>query len=87
MKDFSAYISIGAVCLVVLCIVFFKNQMEYVVSILIRTAIGITMIYVANQLFQLMGVDCYVGVNPLTVLTCMILGIPGVCALFFISFL
>lgn len=87
MKDVSAYLSIGIVCLVVLMIVFFKNKMEYLLRLLLRGAVGIALIYGANHLFQFMGIDCFVGLNIVSVLTCIILGIPGVCALFLISFL
>lgn len=87
MQEISSYIAIGAVCLVVLAIVFFKNKMEYLVRILLRGAVGIAAIYVGNQIFQYMGMDCFIGLNPVTLLTCIILGIPGVCALFLISFI
>ena len=66
MKDFSAYVSIGVVCLVVLMILFFKDKMEYFVRLVLRGAMGLVMIYVVNQIFQFVGIECFVGVIPLS---------------------
>ena len=68
-------------------ILFFKDKMEYFVRLVLRGAMGLVMIYVVNQIFQFVGIECFVGVNAITLLTCIILGIPGVFALFFIAFL
>lgn len=86
MKDVSAYISIGVVCVLVLLLGFFKNKMELLFRILIRGVLACVTIYLGNFLFQFFGIDCFVGLNVVTLLTCIFLGFPGVVALFFISF-
>ena len=87
MKDVSAYIFIGVVCVLVLIIIFFKKKMELFFRLIVRGVIGSVVIYLSNSLFQFLGVDCFVGFNIITVLTCIFLGFPGVLALFFISLL
>jgi len=87
MKDLSAYMIIAGVCLLILGILFFKNKAEYLIRILLRGVIGTALIYGVNQVLTYIGIETLVGVNPVTVLTSMILGIPGVCALYFMLFL
>jgi len=78
---------IAGVCLLILGILFFKNKAEYLIRILLRGVIGTALIYGVNQVLTYIGIETLVGVNPVTVLTSMILGIPGVCALYFMLFL
>ncbi|MBR1692932.1 MAG: pro-sigmaK processing inhibitor BofA family protein [Lachnospiraceae bacterium] len=86
MKDLSAYLTIAGVCLLVLGIVFFKNKMDVLLRFLLRGAFGTVLIYIINQVLAYLGMQVPVGINPVTVLTSMILGIPGVCALYIIAF-
>ena len=85
MKEISAYISIGVVCIIVLSIMFFKNKIQYILYYSLRGMVGGVFIYLGNYLFHFLGIDCFVGLNVISVLTCIILGFPGVCALFFIA--
>ena len=87
MKDVSAYISIGVVCVLVLGILFFKNKKEFVFQMFVRGISGGVLIYFGNYLLPFLGMDVFVGFNAVTLLTCIFLGFPGVVALFFISFL
>ena len=87
MKDVSAYLSIGVVCLIVFIIMFFKNKIECLLQLLFRGIVGCLFIYFGNYLFQFLGIDCFVGLNMVTILTCIFLGFPGVVALFLILIL
>lgn len=87
MNDISAYAAIAGVCALVLGILFFKNKMQFFIRMLLRGAFGIVLIYLANQVLAALNIQVLVGINPWTALTSMILGIPGVCALFFIAYI
>ena len=87
MKDISAYISIGIVCFTVLFIMFFKNKRKYIFTFSFRGVVGCILILLGNYVFKSLGIECFVGINFITLLTCIFLGFPGVCALFFISLL
>lgn len=87
MKDASAYLAVAFVCLLVLSILFFKNKVEFLIRLVLRGVVGSALIYIADQALISMGIGALVGVNPVTVLTSVILGIPGVCALFFIAYI
>ena len=79
--------TIAGVCLLILGILFFKNKANYLIRILLRGAIGSALIYAVNQVLTYIGIETLPGINPVTVLTSMILGIPGVCALYMILFI
>lgn len=87
MSGFSDFAAIGIVCGVILFIMFFRNKLEKVVRLLLRGVVGVTTIFCVNQVLLFCGIGGCVGINLLTFLTCMILGIPGVCALYFIVFI
>ena len=87
MKEVSAYLSIGVVCVVVLIITFFKDKMEFLLRFFFRGVVGCVTIYLGNYLFQFLGIDCFVGLNIVSLLTCIFLGFPGVLALFLILLL
>lgn len=75
------------VCIIVLAILFFKNKLEVIMGFFMRGIVGAIAIYGVNQLLLSYGITQSVGINPLTVLTSAILGIPGVCALFAVVFI
>lgn len=87
MEKISDYIVIAGACGLVLFILFFRNKIEAVVRLLMRGAVGVALIYIVNQVLLTYGISGSVGINPITVLTSVFLGIPGVCALYFIVFL
>lgn len=75
------------ICIVVLGILFFKNRLEMVIGFIMRGIVGTIAIYGINRLLLLYGISQSVGINPLTVITGAVLGIPGILALFVIVFL
>ncbi|NLG03856.1 MAG: transcriptional regulator [Clostridia bacterium] len=80
MKD--GMMIVLAVCAIVLCIVFMKKKIEYIINFIIRTLSGGIYIYMLNQIVLLLGLDVSVGINLVSLLTCAILGFPGVLLLF-----
>ena len=75
------------ICILVLAILFFKNKLEIIMGFIMRGIIGAVTIYGVNQLLLSYGITESVGINPLTVLTSAILGLPGVMALFALVFI
>lgn len=75
------------VCAIVLLIVFMKRKLESIMNLLIRTLSGSIMIYVLNQVFQSMGLEIFVGINLISLLTCTILGFPGVLLLYGVMYI
>lgn len=76
-----------AVCVLVLMIVFLKEKLGFVIRIVSRGIICSAFIWAANQALFYFGITPVIGINAITVLTSAILGFPGVCLLFGISFL
>lgn len=74
------------VCVVVLLLISQKTKRSLLFTLALRGVIGFLIITLGNQFFESMAISAFVGVNSYTLLTSAILGIPGVCALFFISF-
>ena len=75
-------IAIVVVCLVVLCLGNLRKKSVTVLMLIQRTIIGFLAIMGMNRLFAVLAIPLFVGVNIWTLLTCAILGIPGVCMLF-----
>ncbi len=75
------------ICLLVLIILFFRNKLTAIIRFVTRGAAGGFLIYGVNSLLIAWGVPLMVGINPLTVLTSAILGIPGVCLLYAVAFI
>ena len=75
-------IAIVIVCLVVLCLGNLRKKSVFFLNFIQRGIIGFLAIWGMNKLFSVLGISLIVGVNFWTLLTCAILGIPGVCMLF-----
>ena len=56
------------------------------VNFFVRSVIGIALIFFVNEFLSLQGIPVSVGMNPGTVLTSGILGVPGVARLYGIGF-
>lgn len=56
------------------------------VNFFVRNVIGIALIFFVNEFLSLQGISVSVGMNPGTVLTSGILGVPGVALLYGIGF-
>jgi inhibitor of the pro-sigma K processing machinery len=64
-------------CFLVLVIVLAKNKVEFIVNLLLRMVSGTVCIYFLNSIFTARGIDILVGINPGTIGTIGVLGIPG----------
>ena len=56
-------------------------------NFIVRAIIGCAMIFFVNEFLGAQGITVQVGLNPWTVLTSGILGLPGVALLYGINFL
>lgn len=63
-----------------------KRKMEWLLNILMRSILGTIAIYFINNGLASMGINLGVGINPLTVLTSGILGLPGLAAIYGLGF-
>ena len=71
---------------VVLIMVVMKRKMEWLINIFMRSILGTIAIYFINNGLVSMGIDLGVGINPVTILTSGILGLPGLAAIYGIGF-
>lgn len=69
--------TIVGVCLLVLTIVLFKKRIEIILNFILRCIFGAIGVYALNTVLAGAGLALQVGINPLSVLTCGILGLPG----------
>lgn len=60
--------------------------MEKLLDFLLRMILGTLTMFLVNALLERMGISGVVGVNGTTVLTCGILGFPGLAALYVFGF-
>ena len=79
--------TIGLVTGFVLLIVILKSRANIVFRFVVQAVIGGVLIYGMNQFFLSQNLVSIIALNPLTVLTCGFLGIPGVLLLFCIQIL
>ena len=56
------------------------------VNFFVRSVTGIALIFFVNEFLSLQGISVSVGMNPGTVLTSGILGVPGVALLYGLAF-
>lgn len=73
-------------CVLILCIAALRRKAEFVINILLRSVTGTAVIYFVNQILTTQHIQTMVGVNPISVLTSGILGLPGVALLYGIHF-
>lgn len=78
---------IGLVTGFVVLIVILKSRANMVFRFVVQAVIGAVLIYGMNQFFLSQNLISIIALNPLTVLTCGFLGIPGVLLLFGIQIL
>lgn len=74
--------AIVAVCGMVLVMGVMKGKMEWLLNILMRSILGTIAIYFINNALTDAGIYLPVGINPVTVLTSGILGLPGLAAIY-----
>ncbi len=70
------------VCAVLLLIVAWRKKREWLLNFLLRGVAGTVGIYFINLVMTGQGYPVLVGINPATVLTCTVLGFPGLTALY-----
>ena len=59
---------------------------DMIVNFFVRMVIGLTLIFLVNQLFVSKDISMSVGINPVTAVTSGVLGVPGVCLLYGVVF-
>lgn len=70
------------ICAVVLLMGIVKKRMEWLLNVLMRSILGTIAIYFVNGALAWAGISLNVGINPVTVLTSGILGVPGLLVIY-----
>ncbi len=78
-------IAIVIACLAVLLLGNLRKRGNTLLMIIQRGIVGFLAILGLNKLFGILALPLFVGINFWTLLTCVLLGIPGVCMLFCLS--
>lgn len=78
-------IAIVIACLAVLLLGNLRKRGNTLLMIIQRGIVGFLAILGFNKLFSILALPLFVGINFWTLLTCVLLGIPGVCMLFCLS--
>ena len=76
---------LAGMCLFVLAILFFKSKIQMLLVFLLRMGMGAVVILWLNQFWGMQGIELFVGLNLMTLLTSGMLGFSGVTLLFAIS--
>lgn len=63
-----------------------EKGVRIMVNFFVRIIVGIALVFFVNEFLSSQGISVQVGINPITVLTSGILGVPGVALLYGISF-
>lgn len=63
-----------------------EKGVRIAVNFFVRIIVGIALVFFVNEFLSSQGISVQVGINPITVLTSGILGVPGVALLYGISF-
>ena len=79
--------TIGLAASLVVLIVILKSKANMAFRFLVQALLGSILIYGMNQFFLTQNLVSIIALNPLTILTCGFLGIPGVLLLFSIQIL
>ncbi len=78
-------VAIVIACLAVLLLGNLRKRGNTLLMIIQRGIVGFLAILGLNKLFSILALPLFVGINFWTLLTCVLLGIPGVCMLFCLS--
>ena len=63
-----------------------EKGVRIIVNFFVRVVVGIALVFFFNDFMSLQLFHVQVGINPITVLSSGILGVPGVALLYGISF-
>lgn len=85
MNRNQAVILMIVMCLIVLVIVLAKSKKEFIVNILLRMVSGMVCIHFLNAFLVAREINILVGINPGTIGTIGVLGIPGFLLVYAIS--
>lgn len=69
-----------------LLVVAVRKKTEWLLNVVMRSILGVIGIYFINLMLASCGFSVNVGVNEVTLLTCGILGFPGLAALYGLGF-
>lgn len=73
---------IMGICVLILLVLAWRRRLEWLLNLLLRGVLGAVAIFFINLAMASRGYSTLVGVNPATVLTCSVLGFPGLAALY-----
>ncbi|MCM1569464.1 MAG: pro-sigmaK processing inhibitor BofA family protein [Roseburia sp.] len=82
MENSMAVRFIVIVCVVVVLLGVMKKKGEWLLNLVMRSVLGIIGIHFMNAALSAVGLSLGIGINPVSVLTIGILGIPGFLALY-----
>ncbi len=87
MENFysQSIIAIIVVCLAVILLGNLRRRGNAFLMMIQRGIVGFLAIFGLNELFGALALPLFVGINIWTLLTCVFLGIPGVCMLYCLS--
>lgn len=85
MDNYMGGIMIVGACIFVLMISAFRKKKEWIINFIFRSVIGTVAIFFMNGFLVSQGLSIAIGINPITVLTSGILGIPGLIMLYGIN--
>ncbi|MCL2717860.1 MAG: pro-sigmaK processing inhibitor BofA family protein [Lachnospiraceae bacterium] len=77
---------LAGVCVVILLLGALKAKMEWIINFVLRTASGALAIYLINFFLLNREIDAAIGLGFASLLTCGILGFPGLILLYGINF-
>ncbi len=86
MNNNVAAFLIVLVVIVILLVCAVLKKVEWLLNLAMRSILGAIAIYFVNLALAQWGIVPGIGINAVTVLTCGILGIPGLLALYGIGF-
>lgn len=72
----------AAICGFVIVIAVLKKRAQFVLNFFVRTVLGAIVMIFVNDLLKKQGMDLYVGLNTVSLLTAGSLGFPGVVLLY-----
>ncbi len=67
---------------ILLLFVSIRKNSSLIINFVLRGILGTIAIYLTNEALMWQEIGCFVGINPLTVLTSASLGFPGVLLLY-----
>lgn len=81
MRHTEILLIMGVIAVILLALAW-RRRMEWLINLLLRGVLGAVAIYFINLAAIRQGYPTLVGINPTTVLTCSVLGFPGLAALY-----